>query len=125
MNTPAFTPGFRLSTIDVIVLVAGAAAVSALAALDYWAWAFVIAFGLAHFFLFCNIIRMARPLKLAWAGVFVLLAATTIAIDVPGWLVTAAVSLAATVAVVVAEMRKPSYHGVGWQWINPRLPAWW
>jgi hypothetical protein len=27
--------------------------------------------------------------------------------------------------VVVAEMLKPSYHGVGWQRINPRLPEWW
>jgi hypothetical protein len=27
--------------------------------------------------------------------------------------------------VVVVEMRKPSYHGVGWKWINPGLPAWW
>jgi hypothetical protein len=22
-------------------------------------------------------------------------------------------------------MWKPSYHGVGWQWINPGLPTWW
>jgi hypothetical protein len=125
MNTPAFTPGFRLSAIDVIVLVAGAVTVSALATLNYWWWSFVIAFVLGHFFLFCNIIRMARPLELAWAGVFVTLAAATIAIDAPGWLVTAAVSLATTVVVVVAEMRKASYHGVGWQRINPGLPAWW
>jgi hypothetical protein len=27
--------------------------------------------------------------------------------------------------VVIVEMRKPSYHGVGWQRINPGLPAWW
>jgi len=30
-----------------------------------------------------------------------------------------------TVAVVVVEMCKPSYHGVGWQRINPRLREWW
>ncbi|MBF0327809.1 MAG: ADP-ribosylglycohydrolase family protein [Nitrospirae bacterium] len=22
-------------------------------------------------------------------------------------------------------MRKASYHGIGWRWINPNLPAWW
>jgi len=29
------------------------------------------------------------------------------------------------VVVVVVQMRKPSYHGLGWQWINPELPNWW
>lgn len=90
-----------------------------------WSWGFVIAFVLGHFFLFCNVVRMARPLELAWAGVFVALAAATIMLDTPGWLVTASVSLAATVVVVMVETRKPSYHGVGWQRINPGLPAWW
>jgi hypothetical protein len=68
---------------------------------------------------------MARPLELAWAGVFVVLAGTTIALETPGWWVTALGSLLVTVIVVVVEMRKPSYHGVGWQRINPALPAWW
>ena len=27
--------------------------------------------------------------------------------------------------VVLVEVRKPSYHGLGWQWINPALPTWW
>jgi uncharacterized protein YqgC (DUF456 family) len=86
---------------------------------------FVLAFVLAHFFLFCNVIRMAPSLELIWAAVFVVLAAATIAFETPGWLVTALVSLFVTTAVVVVEMRKPSYHGVGWQRINPALPAWW
>jgi hypothetical protein len=90
-----------------------------------WWWGFVPAFVLAHFFLFCNVVRMARPLELAWAGIFVVLAAATVAFETPGWLVTALVSLLVTVVVVIVEMRKPSYHGVGWQRINPGMAAWW
>ena len=86
---------------------------------------FVVGFALGHFFLFCNVVRMARPLELAWSSVFVALAAATVALDAPGWLVTTCVSLLVTVVVVLLEVRKPSYHGVGWRRINPELPAWW
>lgn len=120
----AFAPGFRLSVLDVIILVVGVVAAFALAMVVWW-WGFVVGFVVAHFFLFCNVVRMARPLELAWAGVFIALVAATVAQDVPAWPVTASVSLVATVVVVVLEMRKPSYHGLGWQWVNPGLPAWW
>ena len=51
--------------------------------------------------------------------------AGTIALEIPGWFATVSVSLCATIIVVILEMRKRSYHGVGWQKINPELPAWW
>lgn len=124
MSNAIFAPGFRLSIIDVLVLVVGTAAIIFLSMYIWW-WGFVPAFVLAHFFLFCNVMRMARPLELIWAVVFVGLAGATIATDSPGWLVTAVASLLVTVVVVIVEMRKPSYHGVGWQWINPGLTAWW
>jgi hypothetical protein len=120
----AFAPGFRLSLLDVIILVVGVAAAFALAMAAWW-WGFVVGFVLGHFFLFCNVVRMARPFELAWTGVFVTLAAATIALDVPGWPVTVSLSLVATVIVVVVEIRKPSYHGLAWQWINPGLPTRW
>ncbi len=120
----AFAPGFRLSALDVIILVVGVVTAFALVLVVWWG-GFVVGFVVAHFFLFCNVVRMARLLELAWAGVFVALAAATVALDAPGWPVTATVSLVATVVVVVVQMRKPSYHGLGWQWINPGLPAWW
>ena len=120
----AFAPGFRLSVLDVIVLVVGVVAASTLAMADWW-WGLVVGFVLGHFFLFCNVVRMARPLELAWAGMFVALAAATVVLDIPGWPITVSISLVATVVVVVVQMRKPSYHGLGWQWINPGLPAWW
>jgi hypothetical protein len=124
MKHTVFAPGFRLSVVDVFVLVGGTAAATALSIYVWW-WGFVPAFVLAHFFLFCNVVRMARPLELVWAGVFVVLAGATIVFETPGWFVTALASLLVTVVVVVVEMRKPSYHGVGWQRINPGLPAWW
>jgi hypothetical protein len=120
----AFVPGFRLSALDVIIVLAGLGAAFALAKVIWW-WGFMVGFVLAHFFLFCNVVRMARPLELAWAGVFVVLAGATVALDAPGWPVTASVSFVVTVAVVVVQMREPSYHGLGWRRINPALPAWW
>lgn len=119
-----FAPGFRLSALDAIVIVTGVVAALALAAIEPW-WGFAVGFVVAHFFLFCNVVRMARPLELAWAGTFLALAAATMALDVPGWPVTTLVSLAVTLAVVVIQMRRPSYHGVGWRRINPGLRAWW
>jgi hypothetical protein len=124
MKQSAFAPGFRLSVVDGFVLVGGVAATIVLSMIVWW-WGFVLGFVLGHFFLFCNVVRMARPLELLWGGVFVALAGATIAVETPGWLVTASVSLVLTAIVVVVEMRKPSYHGVGWKRINPGLPAWW
>ena len=124
MKPAAFVPGFRFSVVDGFILVGGMAGTIVLSMFVWWQ-GFVLGFVVAHFFLFCNMVRMARPLELLWGGVFVALAGATIAIDTPGWLVTTVVSLGVTVIVLVVEIRKPSYHGVGWKWINPGLPAWW
>src|SRR5262249_27454363 len=96
MKQTAFAPGFRLSVVDVSVIVGGTTAAIVLSMYVWW-WGFVPAFVLAHFFLFCNVVRMARPLELVWAGVFVVLAGATVAFETPGWLVTAVVSLLVTV----------------------------
>jgi hypothetical protein len=119
-----FSPGFRLSLLDIGVLLVGALLAAFSATADR-VIAFIIAFVLAHFFLFCNVFRVARPLELAWAAWFVLLAGATLIASIPGWFVAIPASLAATVAVIAFEMRKPSYHGVGWQRINPKLREWW
>ena len=124
MQKRPFSPGFRLSLVDIAVLLVGTIVAVALSFVLPWL-AFVIAFVVGHFFLFCNIVRMARPLELIWAGVFVMLAGATVILESPGWLVTACASLVVTSVVVIIQARKPSYHGAGWQWINPGLPAWW
>jgi len=119
-----FSPGFRLSALDVGVLAVGAVAAAATASIAP-SWAVAIGLPVVHFFLFCNVFRISRPLELLWAGVFLILAASTVTWGAPGWFATVIVSACVTVAVVVAEMCKPSYHGVGWQRINPRLVEWW
>jgi len=119
-----FAPGFQLSVLDVIILAVGLTAAFALATAVWWC-GFVVGFVLGHFFLFCNVVRMARSLELAWAAVFVVLAVATVALGIPGWQVTVSVSLFTTVVVIVVQIRKPSYHGLGWRWINPELPNWW
>ena len=124
MKQSHFSPGFRLSVVDGFVLAGGMVGTVALS-MFFWWWGFVLGFLLGHFFMFCNVVRMARPLELLWGGVFVALAGATMALERPGWLVTILLSLVVTVIVVVVEMRKASYHGVCWKWINPGLPVWW
>jgi len=125
MPSGQFQPGFRCLRLDLVILLAGAAAAgAALVWLEPWV-GFVVAFVVGHFFLFCNAFRIARVLELVWAALFVVLAAGTISVGFPGWPITAGLSLAAPVVVVILEMRKPSYHGVFWQQINPDLREWW
>ena len=124
MNLAAFAPGFRFSVVDGFVLVGGVAGTIVLSIFAWWE-GFAIGFVIAHFFLFCNVVRMARRLELLWGGVFVALAGATIAMDTPGWLVTTGVSLSVTVIAVIVQIRNPEYHGVGWKWTNPGLPACW
>lgn len=110
--------------LDVIILAGGVTAAFALATVAWW-WGFAVGFVLGHFFLFCNVVRMSRPLEIAWAAVFVVLGTATVALDTPGWRATVSVSLVATVVVVIVQMCMPTYHGLGWQWINPELPNSW
>lgn len=120
---PEFRPGFRLSAMDVIVLVVGA-----LGAIAAWRVAVeltvLVAAAILHFFLFCNVFRVARPPELAWSALFLACVLAQQTLGVP-WLVVAGVAAAMTTTVIWREMRKPSYHGVMWHRINPDLPAWW
>ena len=102
-----------------VLLVAGGVA-ALLLPLDYWL-ALVVLFVVGHFFLFCNVLRMARHRELIWAGVFVSLAVCTVEAGVPSWLQTFAASLAATFVLGALELRSPTYHGVFWRQVNPGL----
>jgi hypothetical protein len=124
MAEAKFKPGFRMSAIDGIVIAVGIVAAVALWSTAWWL-GFIVAFVIAHFFVFCNIFRVARPLELAWSGVFVVLTYGTVMLGRPSWAVTIGCSLLATVVVIGVEMRRPSYHGVFWHRINPSLPQWW
>ena len=85
----------------------------------------LIWFVAGNFFLFCNVFRVARSLELAWTLLFVCLAALAIRTELLSWPVFFLLSSLAAVLVVVIEIRKPSYHGIGWKKINPDLLHWW
>lgn len=119
-----FKPGCRLSVLDVCALACGTVASVVGWQLLWWV-GFVIAFVVAHFFLFCNVFRVSRPFELVWAATFVAMAGSTVTNETPGWMVTIMGSLVVTVAVIAIEMLRPSYHGIAWQRLNPSLPQWW
>ncbi len=124
MDSPKFQPGFRLSVLDRAVILLGGITTMTAAYTIPWL-GFVIGFVMLHFFLFCNVFRISRPLELAWAALFLTLAGGTLLAEFPGWQLTAAISLAASFCLVAWAMTRPSYHGLGWQWINPGLRQWW
>lgn len=124
-RTPDFTPGLRLSALDVVVLVLGFAGTWWLGVHVAWWAGLIVGFVVGHFFLFCNVFRIARGAELVWAAVFVLLSGATLLTEHPGWPVTITASLLLTVVLVIREMRRPSYHGIAWQRVNPQLQTWW
>jgi hypothetical protein len=124
MTQPHFRPGFRVSTMDVFILIGGAALAGLAMSIDGWL-ATAIVFVVLHFFLFCNVLRMARVLELTWAGVFVGVATASIVGQFFGWPVVFAAASVLTIALATIQLRNPSYHGAGWQRINPTLPEWW
>lgn len=125
MKPKQFSPGFRLSKLDVCVLVIGAAAAAGgVVQFDRWT-GLAIAFVVLHFFLFCNIVRMSRPLELIWATSFAVLAIMVVQFHRLSWPATFGIAAFVTLILVLIEMRSPSYHGVGWRRINPQLSDWW
>ena len=120
----AFLPGFRISVRDVIVLILGAAAAWWVARIDM-SLNLAVLFTVGHFFLFCNVVRMARRLELIWTAIFLVLAACAQLLQTPTWNQTFAICLVATCVLVVIHARSPAYHGLFWQKLNPQLPEWW
>ncbi|MBF0436474.1 MAG: hypothetical protein HQL77_14005 [Magnetococcales bacterium] len=119
-----FDPGFRISRMDGFVLISGLIGSLLCMEIEMW-FGIAIVFIVGHFFLFCNVFRISRPLELTWAALFLLLLGSTIVFQKPGWFDSFALSVVMTVVVVVIQMLQPSYHGVGWKTINPKLPQWW
>jgi hypothetical protein len=124
MNTAGFSPGFRLSTVDIIVLLLGTIGSILLYGMEH-PLGLAVFFTLAHFFLFCNVLRMCRRFELIWAALFLLLSVNTILFSIPNWLGTVLIMLGTTAVLTVLQMRQPSYHGIFWRQINPELSQWW
>src|SRR5688572_15746870 len=119
-----FQPGFRLSALDVVVLIVGGVASAYAMTADRW-FGIAIAFVVLHFFLFCTVLRMSPPLELICGGGFAAMAVSTVSLHLMPWPIVFAASSVLTMIVALIEVRRPSYHGVGWQKLNPRLPEWW
>lgn len=124
MRERKFTPGFRLSKRDIAVLIVGGIATASLIPIDVWI-SLAVAFVVAHFFLFCNILRMSRRLELVWAATFTVLAIAATGFGLFTWPVVFGLSAVLTIVLAIIESRRPSYHGIGWQKLNPQLSAWW
>ncbi len=119
-----FSPGLRISIIDVCVLIAGVIGAVVVGFQVFWAGA-VIGFVVGHFFLFCNVFRISRKPELIWAAVFILLSGSTMLNEWPAWIVTFSMSFVVALVLIFLETKKPSYHGIGWKHFNPNLQEWW
>lgn len=111
-------PGFRFSKTDGFVIALVTAATIALWPI-FAEFAFLPAVVLVHFFLFCNVFRVPRRFELFWAVCFVLNVAGWVFANRFSWLAVLLTQLPITLAVIGLTLRLPSFHGVGYQWINP------
>ncbi|HBP21844.1 MAG TPA: hypothetical protein DEA08_29175 [Planctomycetes bacterium] len=119
-------PGFRFSLTDAAAIALALAAAFAGREL-LGAWALTPAVVLGHFFLFCNVFRVRRRYELRWAASFLLVAGAWLLLsDQRGlayWAAVLATQTPLTLLAIGAEMRSPSYRGIGYARINPgRLP---
>jgi len=118
-----FKPGFRLSIVDMIVIII------AISASIYFfnsarSISYLIAFVVGHFFLFCNVTRMSRIPEIIWAIFFTALAALSIKYNLLTLPIVFLASIGLTIILIFIESRKPSYHGLLWQKVNPNLETW-
>lgn len=109
---------------DGVALVVGGVASVVVSRFGMWI-GIGVAFVVLHFFLFCNVLRITRAAELVWAGIYLGLVAVAIGTGAISWPMVLGISLGVTVVVAIIETRRCSYHGVGWKWINPKLPQWW
>ncbi len=118
-DTRRSQPGFRFSPRDAAVIV-----VCTLATV--WLWGRVgslslLLFGvLIHFFLFCNVFRVRTRYELIWAASFVLNAGAWQLADALSWQRVLGSQMVVTAFVIGAELRSPSYYGIGHRWIHSR-----
>ncbi|QDT54248.1 hypothetical protein Pan44_22760 [Caulifigura coniformis] len=119
-----FRPGVRFSAADLLFLAAAGA-------FAWWAWergawlAGATLYVVGNFFLFCNVFRIGRSAELSWSVVFVVLTGIRLQTGSLSWWTIYGATAILTAFLIGIEMRKASYHGVGWSRINPGLKDWW
>ncbi len=116
-HTRRSPPGFRFSPRDAAVI-----GVFTLATAWLWGWVgslSLLLFGvLLHFFLFCNVFRVRTRYELIWAWSFVLNAGAWQLADALSWQRVLGSQMVVTALVIGAELRSPSYYGIGHRWIH-------
>jgi len=116
------TYGFRLSTLDVWVLIVGVG-------IGFIAWfymgelSFFVPFVVIHFFLFCNVFRIRRTPELIWAGLFLGNCFVWNALGQIEVVWIFASQLLVTLIIIANELRHPHYHGVFARRLNPKIDA--
>jgi hypothetical protein len=81
----------------------------------------ILAIVAGHFFLFCNVFRVARKRELMWAVAFVLNVACWLVLDRLNWSNALCSQLPVTIGLIGWEMKAASYHGVFADRVNSRL----
>ncbi len=118
-HTRRSQPGFRFSPRDAAVI-----GVFTLATAWLWGWVgslSLLLFGvLIHFFLFCNVFRVRTRYELIWAASLLLNAGAWQLADALSWQRLLGSQIAISALVIGAELRSPSYHGIGHRWIHSR-----
>ena len=114
------TCGFRLSTLDIVVLfmATGFAAATYRVSVGY---SLFVPFVVYHFFLFCNVFRIPRNPELIWGAVFLVHSAVWFLSGSPNVFLLFCLQLVVTTAIIVHEIRQPTYHGIFSRQFNPRI----
>lgn len=120
----AFSPGPRLSALDVVVLSAAGACASWAAYALGPGLGVVLGLPAACFFLFCNVFRVGLTLELWWAVAYLPITSVMLAQLIP-WQLGVGLAVLLCAAVIAIAMRSPTYHGLGWQRVNPELRERW
>jgi hypothetical protein len=114
------TCGFRLSWLDAVILIGGAALSWWLQSQSFPLW-WVVPAALGHFFLFCNVFLVWRRLELLWAVLYVINVGAHLAFGTLDWLSPMLFQLPVTVLVITWQVRSPWYLGVFAERLNPHL----
>jgi hypothetical protein len=119
-STTARTWGFRFSLTDAVALSAFGAATAVLYRMGS-GFSWIVAIVAGHFFLFCNVFRVARRRELLWAGFFVLNSALWLVLGRLDGFGLLACQLPVSVGVIAWELGATRYHGIFANHLNSAL----